>query len=204
MHICVVSTMWVVILCYFLWFHTAATNDINSTKHCLRLCTLFCTNCVIYFTNVVVIILLNVVHVSMKLSISLISLWARPTTTSCQTQSGFGSWGGWPLSPATNLVANTIFTSVGLKWSRHANKVSCTNWAGHSWPGLVGPAGLVRAGVANTPLLSRKEQMLYNREQTSQRTEPLRNQPSRFIALRPTHPRPEHYCKTAIKEINPI
>jgi hypothetical protein len=52
---------------------------------------------------------------------------------------GFGSWGGWPLSPATNLVTNTIFTSVGLKWSRHANKVSCTvrtrsfmTWAGQA------------------------------------------------------------------------
>jgi hypothetical protein len=65
----------------------------------------------------------------MKLSTSLTSLWARPTTASCQTQSGFGSWGGWPLSPAANLVGNTIFTSAGLKWSRHANKVPCTVWA---------------------------------------------------------------------------
>jgi hypothetical protein len=139
MHICVVSTMWAVILCYFLWFYTAATNDINSTKHYLRLCTLFCTNCVIYFTNVVVIILLNVEHVS----ISLISLWARPTTASCQTQSGFDSWGGWPLSPAANLVANTIFTSAGLKLSRHANKVPCTVWARSflTWVGRASWAG---------------------------------------------------------------
>jgi hypothetical protein len=135
--------MWAVILCYILWFYTASTNDINSTKHCLRLCTLFCTNCVIYFTNVVVIILLNVVHVSMKLSTSLISLWARPTTVSCQTQSGFGSWGGWPLSPTANLVANTIFTSVGLKWSRHANKVPCTIWVRSflTWAGRASRAG---------------------------------------------------------------
>jgi hypothetical protein len=143
MHICVVSTMWAVILCYFLWFYTTAKNDRNSTKHCLRLCTLFCTNCVIYFTNVVVIILLNVEHVSMKLSIYLISLWARPTTASCQTQSGFGSWGGWPLIPAANLVANTIFTSAGLKWSRHANKVPCTVWARSflTWAGRASRAG---------------------------------------------------------------
>jgi hypothetical protein len=46
-------TMWVVVLCYFLC----------PTKHCLRLCTLFCTNCIIYFTNIVVIILLNLVPI---------------------------------------------------------------------------------------------------------------------------------------------